>query len=275
MDTSEPDLRTEIDYAISVVDQVLQCADALRKSENAGDAHIYAVALHATILNLLAGCIALAETGRDTGVPILLRSMYEALVDLDNLVHVNGYEEHMEAANLKQVTRIARSPALGALFDGSMGRTQTDLDALVDGLETLKKKDKGPLSISRRCELAHRSDEYESLYSLFCLDAHNNLAALADRHIQGFPSGLNYEIGFLDPPDGPRLARRLRFGVGFLVQSAEMIHGAFRVPLPQIDALVRAHSARTSSPSEYARAVKCPASAFSGDPPGASVGQLP
>jgi hypothetical protein len=76
--------------------------------------------------------------------------MYEALVDLDNLLRVDGYHEHMEAANLKQVIRIARSPALGALFDGSNGRTQADLNTLVDRLETLKSKNKGPLHISRR-----------------------------------------------------------------------------------------------------------------------------
>jgi len=241
------ELRAEINYAISVVDTVLQCTDVLQRNQNAIEAHLYAIALHVTILELLAGCIALAETGRSAGIPILLRSMYEALVDLDNLVHVKGYYEHMEAANLRQIIRTVRSPDLGALFDGSMGRNHEDLDALVDQFETLKKRGMGPLSFERRCRLAQRSAEYETLYGLFCLDAHNNLAALADRHIEELDPGKHFEIRILGEPHVRSVTMRLRFGVGFLIQSTEMIHGAFGTQLAIADELSKAHKARISS----------------------------
>jgi hypothetical protein len=45
-----------------------------------------------------------------------------------------------------------------------------------------------------------RLDEYESLYGLFCLDTHNNGAALADRHLSEMPDGV-VQISFFGECD--------------------------------------------------------------------------
>lgn len=48
--------------------------------------HLYAVTLHASIVQLSGGSLTLAKSVYPAGIPIVLRSMYEAIVDFDLLV---------------------------------------------------------------------------------------------------------------------------------------------------------------------------------------------
>jgi hypothetical protein len=81
-----------------------------------------------------------------------------------------------------------------------------------------------------------RGDEYDSLYALFCLDTHNNASALAERHLSESKDGSPL-ISFFGKFDPKIVASRLDFGLQFLFQSAHMIHGAFKVPAPEIEQL--------------------------------------
>jgi hypothetical protein len=159
--------------------------------------------------------------------------MYEALVDLDNLVRDAGYVEQIEAANLKQTIKIMKSGPLRKQYQE--GRT-ADFEHFVTKLSALKANGKKPLDIRDRCDRAGRLDEYESLYGLFCLDTHNNASALAERHLSEQPDG-KLLISLFGEYDPQSVARRLDFGLGFLLQAAQMIHGAFKVPAPQLDEL--------------------------------------
>jgi hypothetical protein len=69
-------------------------------------------------------------------------------------------------------------PPLRQLF--KEGR-KADYDELSTKLADLKCRGKGPLKIWQRCKRAGRLDEYEGLYGLFCIDAHGNSPALAER----------------------------------------------------------------------------------------------
>jgi Family of unknown function (DUF5677) len=225
----DPELQARVTAASDAVPVVLDAAAQIR--HDTSDAQIHALALHGTITELFSACILLAKHGEPTAIPIILRSMYEALVDLDNLVHDAGYVEHIQAANLKQTIKIMKSTPLKQEFQE--GR-KADYQQFVTQLAELEAKDKGALRIRNRCDRAGRLDEYESLYALFCLDTHNNGAALADRHLSELPDG-KLQISFFGEYDPRAVARRLDFGLRFLLESARMIHGAFQVPAPQLD----------------------------------------
>jgi hypothetical protein len=225
----DPGLEARVMAASDVVPVVLDAAAQLRHDQS--DAQIHALALHGTIIELFSACVLLAKQGEPTAIPIILRSMYEALVDLDNLLHDAGYVEHIQAANFKQTIKIMKSGPLRQEFQE--GR-KADYQQFVTQLAELEAKGKGPLQIRTRCDRAGRLDEYESLYGLFCLDSHNNGAALADRHLSELPDG-NMQISFFGEFDPQAVARRLDFGLQFLLESARMIHGAFQLPAPQLD----------------------------------------
>lgn len=113
----DPVLMEFIVAASEGVRTVLDCADRLVGPSDS-DSHLHAVALHATLTELLSGCVVLALHEHPTGIPILLRSMYEALVDLDNLLHVPGYMGRMEAANLTQVVKLLEASKSNPLLRG-------------------------------------------------------------------------------------------------------------------------------------------------------------
>lgn len=227
----DPELQVRVTAASDALPVVLDAAARIRHDES--EAQIYALALHGTIAHLFSACVVLVKQSEPTALPIVLRSMYEALVDLDNLVSDAGYVERLQAANYKQTIKIMKS---GPLRQGFQVGRKADYDQFVTLLEALKEKGKGPLDIKSRCEKVGRLDEYESLYGLFCLDTHNNGAALAERHLSELPDG-KLQISFFGDYDPQAVSRRLDFGLQFLIESALMVHGAFQVPAPQIDEL--------------------------------------
>ena len=239
-----PDLREQINYAVAVSNVVLTSMDLL-PIKTVTEPQLSGVTLHATIFELFSGCLVLAETCREAGIPILLRSMYEALVDLDNLVRDPSYHQHMEIANLRQVARAIGSNGRGVAVDRTRGGAKVSRDALLAELAALKKRGKKPLGLDERCVLAGRTEEYESLYADLCLDAHNNIAALTQRHVRAVGTDGHLEISVLGDPDVDAVVRHLSMGVGFLLESAQLIHGAFGTIPTAITELARNRKNRT------------------------------
>jgi Family of unknown function (DUF5677) len=239
--TAEPSriLEEHISASDALVRELLSYAQALR--HEGSDAQIHALSLYASTIELFSGCIVLAKSGEPTAIPVLLRPMYEALVDLDNLLQDASYVEYMEAANLKQVLKLLsaaedNNPLLQGLTEGRPELSRTFAERFAE----LKAAGKRPLSIEARCRRAGRQNEYDSLYALFCLDSHNNSAALADRHMTDQANGVPL-ISFFQEPDPCVVARRLEMGMGILAQAALMLHCAFRIDSAQLEALVKSY----------------------------------
>lgn len=218
--------------------------------------HVYAVTLHATIVQLCSGCLALAKTEHTAGIGVMLRSMFEGLVDLDNLVHDQSYYERMDAANLEQYLKLLRDSPTNPLLSGLdkkhdlpriIGEYQTQLDEL-------RSRKRGQKDLRQRCVDVDRGDEYQSIYLLYCLDAHNNVGALIDRHISGDESEtLRVTMAGDEPPLS--LARKLHLAVGWMLQSATLIHGAYRTKFDAIG-LQHEHEAMRQIQIESAEAPK-------------------
>ena len=112
----DPQLRARADAVSAVVTVVLAAAARLPQPHPDSMPQIFALALHGTVIHLFSGCVLLAQWGEPTGIPILLRSQYEALVDLDNLLQDPSYHCRMEHANVKQTLNIMRSGPLREAF---------------------------------------------------------------------------------------------------------------------------------------------------------------
>lgn len=164
--------------------------------------------------------------------------MYEALVDLDNLVADASYAEHLDAANIEQLESLLKqaeggNPGLRGL-EAKWNLAQTR-QAMRTEITALKVTGKLRLNIWKKCERANREHEYRLLYKLFCLDTHNNVAALLERHVT--EEGENTMISFFGKPDLDAIAGRLSFGIQFAIQSAKLVHGGLRTGAPEPEAL--------------------------------------
>jgi Family of unknown function (DUF5677) len=218
------ELRARAEALSDVVPVVLDAASRLRHQENL--AQYLAIALHCTNIELFSACVLLALYGEPTPIPIILRSMYEALVDLDNLLRDATYVDRIESANLTQMLK----------FEDTGAMSKNEADAFKARLGEFVAKKRGPMDLRARCEKVGRGDEYKGIYALFCLDTHNNAASLTERHISERPDGSTM-ISVFGKYDPRTVALRLEVGVGWLFQSAHMTHGAFQIPAPQVEEL--------------------------------------
>lgn len=79
-----PDLRARAEAASDVVPVVLAAAARLPQPREDSMAQIYALGLYGSMIEQFSACVLLAQFGEPSTIPIILRSMYEVLVDVDN-----------------------------------------------------------------------------------------------------------------------------------------------------------------------------------------------
>jgi Family of unknown function (DUF5677) len=218
-------MRTKFEFAHHALDTTLEAARLLRWVTEVQQC---ALALHGTTIELFAGCLALADTERAAAIPIVMRSLYEAAVDLENLLLNAEYLKNMEAANLAQIHELLVQGRVNPLFRGldQGSDTTANLRQFGNRLAELKRLGRGVLSIKDRCAAVNRDDEYRTVYALLTLDVHNNLAALGDRHFED--AGENGTIAIFGEGTGKSTESRLSLAMGYFLQSAAMIHHAFR-----------------------------------------------
>jgi hypothetical protein len=217
-------LNTRFEFAHRAVDTILESAKQLRWVT---EPQQIALALHATTVELFSGCLALADTERAAAIPIVLRSLYEAVVDLENLLLNAKFLKNMEAANLAQLHELLVQGRVNPLFRGLDNGSDTTANLRQFGtrLAELKRQGRDALSIKDRCAAVDRDDEYRTVYALFSLDVHNNLAALGDRHYLDI--GENGTMAFF-AEDSNKTDMRISMATGYLLQSAEMVNRAFQ-----------------------------------------------
>jgi hypothetical protein len=107
-------------------------------------------------------------------------------------------------------------------------------------LDSLRARKRGKMDFRSRCIAAGRSYEYSTIYALVCLDAHNNVAALIDRHVNTDES-VRAEVNAFGDGNPLGLASRVSFAIGWMLQSAQFVHGAFRSEHTGIAELQREH----------------------------------
>ena len=94
-------------------------------------------------------------------------------------------------------------------------------------LAELKAQGVRAFKIRERFERVKRGGEYLGMYALLCMGAHHHAGALGERHFRETEAG-GLELLPLGQPDAVRVAIRLNVGVGYLIDSEQIIHGSFR-----------------------------------------------
>lgn len=176
------------DNLASVLGLALHFLEILSLNRN-DPQQLYSVCLYTRMVEIASGCKSLLENKALVGIPILLRSMFEANIDLTNLMKCRDYSKRMYASFLKEKLRLTReaasskpNPFLAAV---RLKRNPTeDLTETQNELDGLVAEKNGPIDIRCRAELAGKLDEYLSIYNMLCLDTHNNIRSLEEWHIE-------------------------------------------------------------------------------------------
>lgn len=114
--------------------------------------------------------------------------MFEADIDLTNMMRCPEYYKRMYASFLEQKLRLMKeaasskpNPFLVAVLEHR--NLKSDLEETQKELDNLKGQRNGPIDIRCRAELAGLLDEYLSVYNILCLDTHNNIRSLENWHL--------------------------------------------------------------------------------------------
>ncbi len=184
----------------SVLGLALHLLETLR-FDRRNPQQLYAVCLFSRLLELAFGCKAMLEKQALMGVPVLLRSMFEADIDLTNLMRYQDYSKRMYASFLEQKLRLTKEAASSRpnpfFADIRKHRTpKEDLAQTQREVDKLRSEKTGPIQIRCRAELAGKLDEYLSVYNTLCLDTHNNIRSLEDWHLDETSAGEYRVVAF-------------------------------------------------------------------------------
>jgi hypothetical protein len=172
----------------SVLGLALQLLESLKFNPR-DPQQLYSVCIFSRLFELGSGCKALLERNALVGIPILLRSMFEADIDLTNIMKFPDYLKRMYATFLDQKIRLTKEAASSRpnpyLKEVRERRNPNmDLEQTQAELDELKNEQNGPIQIRFRAELAGKLNEYLSVYNMLCLDTHNNIQSLEHWHLE-------------------------------------------------------------------------------------------
>jgi hypothetical protein len=148
-----------------------------------------AVTLYASILELTHDALWLIKGDRFSGVPILLRTMVEACVDLKAVVNVPRYAKFMESTwvfeEQRKLKHVLNLESLEFLVPPErISQLKNDKDAAAKELEDLKSKGFNGLNKKDMFEKAELGDWYSPMYATLCAHSHNGPDALLQRHFK-------------------------------------------------------------------------------------------
>ncbi len=184
---------------------------------------LYCICLHGTVLETASACITLLKANECSALPVLLRSLLEAYVDLVNLCRCPEYIFRMQAAFLNEQSRVLKvaidsgdtNPYLEALAAES--GIHDHAQKVEKDLHELKTRGLGPLKIKERFEKAELTEMYESVYALLCQHSHNNLNILERRHLE--ISNDDHRVAYFRPWDREAISPYVDTIAGALVDS--------------------------------------------------------
>ena len=187
--------------------------------------HRATVAYYASIVELSGACCELLNNNHTSAFPIVLRAVFEAHIDLINLVKDPQYCYTLEIDLLKSQLEFLKLSKEGNIDYLSQITAKIDLDARLTDTQTAldAAKQKGTQrTISDKFVTADMKDEYKTLYAWLCSHSHNNLSTLSTRHIETTDAGTEMVMYRDSPLDDYQIW--IGIACELLLRSIEVIH---------------------------------------------------
>lgn len=225
------DLRDTLDYKLlPLLDTVLtdshQHARRVKFHKKHSQHHAL-MCLYCTIIELAHGQKALLRKGQTTALPVVLRSIFEAYADLRAVINDATYTKRMEATFIEQkalsLKNAVRTPDNRFFEDMRSGMDlPQELSRRERELEALRREGAKPLKTYERFQAGGLEHEYQSTYWLLCLEGHNNISALEDRHIE--KRGDEYAVVLFKEADPKHLVGIVEQLLQILIDSGIRVH---------------------------------------------------
>lgn len=145
-----------------------------------------AASLICTIAEQTSTVCRLINIQHNASVPMIVRNVFEAYVDLVNLLKDSDYKNVMYAEHLRQESKFLNSIKGGNIYAGRYFSSGLYREQCAKNKERTKQLDKKYfMNFYERAKLAGLEDAYNVIYRMLSTHTHNNLKALFDRHTSG------------------------------------------------------------------------------------------
>jgi hypothetical protein len=150
--------------------------------------HANAIFLYGSIIELSSSLKPLLISEHYSAIPVVLRSILEAYVDLENLCKDPKYGYALEIKYLIESLKFLKEARNKNNAYLDIIAQAPDYEEQLSDMETEKKRliDLGYKDLNKfeRFSKAGMENEYRTLYNLLCCASHNDYRALRDRHFE-------------------------------------------------------------------------------------------
>lgn len=197
--------------------------------------HLHLVCLYGSMIELLGSACILIQRGSSIGVPILLRSLVEANLDLRLLAEDRTYGFRLRAEELQQWLLVYAPKGKRPVQPTGAGFDHMSIEGIQKELDDLRKQEYGPWTRKKKFEEVGDEVGYRVVYNHLCCHAHNNKRALFSRHVQVSDSGHDFQVQVYSGIDFERLLPYIDTFCGIMLKATEIIHELLGVkPLPEV-----------------------------------------
>ena len=194
--------------------------------------HRHVMALYGSILEFSSSIILLTKDGSKIALPIILRSLLEAYVDMLNLCADPKYGYTLEASAEKNRLKFLREAADGQnpylKRVSAASNLQDNITQHEQHLAAMKGKGGDVLCIKDKFKLAGLMHEYTTIYAELCSHSHNTLQALRGRHIEENEN--NFEIIYYRLTSLDEVEHYLGIACTLLLKATERVHAFLNSP---------------------------------------------
>lgn len=197
--------------------------------------HLNVVALYGSMLEHASSMLLVAKSDVKTAVPILLRSLLEAFVDLRNLCQNARYGYTLQADQEKDWLKFLKEAERGTNQYLAKVAAAPDLKENIakheQQLQAMKDKGAEELKIRDKFERAGLLEEYTTIYRELCTHSHNTLRALRGRHVE--KNGGDYDVVFFRTQTLDDIDHYIGMACTLLMRATHEVHNFLNKPSPE------------------------------------------
>jgi len=164
-----------------ILDKIKQVTEGFRFDKR-DDQHFLLVSLHGSMFEMTYACMHMLNIGATTCIPIIVRSMIEALSTMSLIASdKNNIEDVLDAFYSQRYRQAAELMKL-KLEDYDMDKLKIISEECRAKSKSIRENRGEPPSISARIERT-LGPNFSIAYKMYCSDAHSDLMALESRHV--------------------------------------------------------------------------------------------
>jgi len=173
-------------YFEKELEEVMSLATEL-KFDSSHALHQHVISLYGSIIEFSSTIKELYKSGHHSAIPVVLRSILEAFVDLKNLCQDPKYGYSLTINSNKESLKFLKAAKDNQHVYAELVARDPDVDQHINNFEkeinSLRNKGNKGVSIRCKFEKVGMAYEYQTIYSMLCAATHNDIRALSARHM--------------------------------------------------------------------------------------------